>query len=361
MINETALLESRTLREGVGARTDVLDRVKALSLLPDGMHVTTAMVAAYFNVTAETVRQLKSRHLDELTSHGVITLYGADLDEFKRDVLSRYPGSYPQPRSSLTLYSRRAVLNVAMLLRDSDVARQVRTYLLDMEYIARTGPVDNSVHRPPAPPNNPSDLSALDAHIDRRITNVLGKAVVPMLNALIETAGEQRRDLISVREDMRRAQRRLSQHQQRLYRLERERGQRPLAGVMAAMDAMNWREFEQHVAGLLRRDGCTGVRVHGGSGDRGADITATALDGRRIVVQCKNFAPHRSVWSGEMQKFIGTMTLHHAEVALYVATCPFSQEAGAIAAQAGVTAVHRGLLEAWSAGTALPVLRGGAG
>ncbi|KIF75548.1 restriction endonuclease [Streptomyces sp. 150FB] len=354
MINETALLESRTLREGVGARTDVLDKVKVLSLLPDGMHVTTAMVAAYFNVTAETVRQLKSRHLEELTSHGVITLYGADLDEFKRDVLSRYPGSYPQPRSSLTLYSRRAVLNVAMLLRDSEVARQVRTYLLDMEYIARTGSAGNSGQRPSAYPDD------LDAHIDRRITNVLGKAVVPMLNALIETAGEQRRDLISVREDMRRAQRRLSQHQQRLYRLERERGQRPLAGVMAAMDAMNWREFEQHVAGLLRRDGCTGVRVHGGSGDRGADITATAPDGRRIVVQCKNFAPHRSVWSGEMQKFIGTMTLHHAEVALYVATCPFSQEAGAIAVQAGVTAVHRGLLEAWSAGTALPVLRRGA-
>jgi hypothetical protein len=36
MINEAALLESRTLREGVVDRTDVLDRVKALSLPPDG-------------------------------------------------------------------------------------------------------------------------------------------------------------------------------------------------------------------------------------------------------------------------------------------------------------------------------------
>ncbi|MFE7897016.1 hypothetical protein ACFU3E_05620 [Streptomyces sp. NPDC057424] len=45
MINETALLESQTLRGSVLDRTDVLDRVKALSLLPDGMHVTTAMVA----------------------------------------------------------------------------------------------------------------------------------------------------------------------------------------------------------------------------------------------------------------------------------------------------------------------------
>ncbi|MEV6167803.1 hypothetical protein AB0L99_06205 [Streptomyces sp. NPDC051954] len=51
MINESALLESKTLRGSVLERTDVLDRVKALSLLPDGMHVTTAMVAAYFGVT----------------------------------------------------------------------------------------------------------------------------------------------------------------------------------------------------------------------------------------------------------------------------------------------------------------------
>ncbi|GEC08166.1 hypothetical protein SSP24_58210 [Streptomyces spinoverrucosus] len=42
MINESALLESKTLRDSVLDRTDVLDRVKALSLLPDGMHVTTA-------------------------------------------------------------------------------------------------------------------------------------------------------------------------------------------------------------------------------------------------------------------------------------------------------------------------------
>jgi restriction endonuclease Mrr len=58
-----------------------------------------------------------------------------------------------------------------------------------------------------------------------------------------------------------------------------------------------------------------------------------------------------------MQKFVGTMTLHHAEVALYVATCSFSREAHEISVQVGVTAVHRGLLEAWSAGTPLQVLR----
>ncbi len=58
MINEAALLESKALRDSVVDRTDVLDRVKALSLLPDGMHVTTAMVAAYFEVAETMINNL---------------------------------------------------------------------------------------------------------------------------------------------------------------------------------------------------------------------------------------------------------------------------------------------------------------
>ncbi|WP_326604792.1 restriction endonuclease [Streptomyces sp. NBC_01800] len=342
MISEAALLESRSLRDGVVDRTHVIDKVKTLSLLPDGMHVTTAMVATYFEVTETVIRAMVFDHREELESNGYRVLTGSELSYFKQlsGIQSR--------TASLALFPRRAVLNVAMLLRDSEVARQVRTYLLDTEYAARTQPVDNSVHSPSAD---------LDDRIDGRITHILGKTVVPMLNALIETSGEQRRDLISARADIHRVQRKLAQHEQRLHRLERTREQRPLAGVMASIDAMNWREFEQHIASLLRRDGCTGVEIHGGSGDRGADITAYTADGRRLVVQCKNFAPYRSVWSGEMQKFVGTKTLHQADVAVYVATCPFSHEALDIALQVGVTAVHRGLLEAWSAGAKLQVLR----
>ncbi|MGW6703790.1 restriction endonuclease [Streptomyces sp. NPDC054956] len=132
-----------------------------------------------------------------------------------------------------------------------------------------------------------------------------------------------------------------------------------LTGVIGTIDAMNWREFQQHVAGLLRRDGCTDVEVYGGhGGDRGVDISARTADGRVVAVQCKNFAPFRHVLSGEMQKFLGAaQVLRRADVGLYVATCGFTRESLAIAAQGGVTAVHRGLLEAWSAGVRLQVLR----
>ncbi|MEU0740141.1 restriction endonuclease [Streptomyces sp. NPDC006134] len=208
MINETALLESPTLRSSVLDRTDVLDRVKALSLLPDGMHVTTAMVAAYFEVSRKTIESLVLDHREELTGNGYRVLSGTELTSFKEV-------SGIQSRSrSLALYPRRAVLNIAMLLRDSDVARQVRVYLLDMEYRTRPQPVEN-----------PSliDLAALDDRIDRRITHILGKTVVPLFNILIETSGEHRRELLALRAGVQRIEKRLRQHHARLRRLESPR------------------------------------------------------------------------------------------------------------------------------------------
>lgn len=351
MINETVLLESRSLRTSVLERTHVLDKVKTLSLLPDGLHVTTAMVAAYYEVGIKAIRSLIFDHRQELESCGYRVLAGTELSSFKK------LGYMESQASSLAVFPRRAVLNVGMLLRDSEVARQVRTYLLDTEYEARRRPVDNFIHR--APWGDLDDLAGLDERIDGRITDVLGKTVVPMLNVLIETSGEQRRELIALREDVQQIQMRLVEHDLQISRLQHGQDVRALTGVIGTIDAMNWKEFELHVADLLRRDGCTDVEVYGGhGGDRGVDISARTADGRSVAVQCKNFAPFRHVLSGEMQKFLGSSkVLHQADVALYVATCAFTREALAIAAQGGVTAVHRGLLEAWSAGVRLQVLR----
>ncbi|WP_432753035.1 restriction endonuclease [Streptomyces sp. JL2001] len=343
MISEVVLLESRAMRDGVAERTEVLDRVKGLSLLPDGMHVTTAMVAAYFEVGLKAIESVVVDHRAELEGNGYRVLSGAELASFKE-------ASGIQSRSrALALYSRRTILNVAMLLRDSEVARQTRMYLLDMEYTARAQrPADNSVE---------NGGMSLSDHIDQRITHVLGTTVVPMFNALIESSGEHRRELISLREDVEKVTQRLCAHHVRLRNLERTQGPRPFTGIMASIDGMNWREFEHHVAVLLRRDGCTDIIVHGGPGDRGVDITGQTANGRRLVVQCKSFAPYRPVWSGELQKFLGaSFVQHRADLALFVATTAFTPDARAIAEEHGVTVVDRAALEKWSAGVPLPVL-----
>ncbi|MET8982559.1 restriction endonuclease [Streptomyces sp. NPDC004539] len=208
MINETVLLESKSLRESVVERTEVLERVKVLSLLPDGVHVTTAMVAEYFGVRVKAIRSLVIDHRAELEASGYRVLAGTELSAFK--ALS----GIESRTASLALYSRRAVLNVAMLLRDSETARQVRMYLLDMEYMVRSQPVDNSVHR-----LSQSIDELVDNRIDERIVHILGKTVVPMFNALIETSGEHRKELVALRADVQGVERRLRQHKARLRRM----------------------------------------------------------------------------------------------------------------------------------------------
>lgn len=345
MINEAALLESKALRSSVLSRTDVLDRVKALSLLPDGMHVTTAMVASYFQVGIKAIRSLVVDHRAELEANGYRVLTGPELSSFKE-----LSGIQSRTRS-MALFSRRAVLNVAMLLRDSEVARQVRVYLLDVEYLARTQPVDNSIHVDGVVHNA---AVSLDDHIDQRIAHILGKTVVPMFNALIESSGEHGRELIALRGDIENVERRLCWHHQRLSALE---GEEPRNEISTSISTMTWQAFEHHVAELLRRDGCTKVVVRQAQSDRGIDITARTPAGRTVAVQCKKRTGRQYISSADMQKFAGAArAVAPADVALFVATCAFTHEAQAIARLSGIVLVNRDELEAWSAGVRLKVL-----
>jgi len=131
IVKSDALLESRTLRESLADRTEVLDRVKKLTMLPDDLHVTVEMAASYYEVGREAIKSVIKDHRDELENDGMKVLSGDELRSFK-DLTN--VGSQAR---SLTIIPRRALLRIGMLLRDSAVARQVREYLLNVEEIAR--------------------------------------------------------------------------------------------------------------------------------------------------------------------------------------------------------------------------------
>ncbi|WP_055550634.1 restriction endonuclease [Streptomyces sp. NBRC 110028] len=126
---------------------------------------------------------------------------------------------------------------------------------------------------------------------------------------------------------------------------------------MTEVDAMTWQRFERYVAELCRRDGCTRVVVSGKSGDLGADVIGLMPDGRRLVIQCKHYAPHRTVSSGDMQKFLGTAKAEHgADVSVFVTTAHFTRAAQALAIKHDILALHRNLLGAWVRGATLESL-----
>ncbi|MEU8718232.1 restriction endonuclease [Streptomyces sp. NPDC048663] len=144
--------------------------------------------------------------------------------------------------------------------------------------------------------------------------------------------------------------------QDRAWRAQEEARARELS--MAEVDALSWQEFEKYVANLCQRDGCTNVVVSGRSGDLGADVIGYLADGRKLVVQVKKYAPHRSVSSPDMQRFVGTARPEHgADVALFVTTCrSFTRDALGLALRQDVVAMHRDLLGSWVKGAHLETL-----
>jgi hypothetical protein len=128
---DLTLPTARAERDALADRTDVLDKIGVLRTLADDTHVTTEMVATFFEVDVEVIKKLAQRNRDELESNGFRIVRGPEL----RDILST---SSLDPRSAaLALFTRRTVLNVGMLLRDSVPARRLRSYLLDSEQTVR--------------------------------------------------------------------------------------------------------------------------------------------------------------------------------------------------------------------------------
>lgn len=126
------------MRAQTAGRVDVLDKVKALALLPDGTHATTSMVASYYEVPVPTIESVVEDNREELEANGRSVLKGAELREFAAPLGGvANLGLSPKARS-LAVFSRRAILNVGQILTGSDVARQVRTYLLEVEETATT-------------------------------------------------------------------------------------------------------------------------------------------------------------------------------------------------------------------------------
>ncbi|WP_304459088.1 hypothetical protein [Alicyclobacillus sendaiensis] len=131
MFRDEALIESKALREVYIHRVDVLDKVKALRLLPDDMHATIEMVAEYYEVGKQAVVSLIHDNREELESDGLKVLRGDELTSFKE------LGLVGKNASAFTIIPRRAILRIGMLLRDSEVAKEVRTMLLNIEETAR--------------------------------------------------------------------------------------------------------------------------------------------------------------------------------------------------------------------------------
>jgi hypothetical protein len=138
---ETVLTESKSARnsqlESIShdRASAILDKVKGLYFaLWQGVGIAaTEVIATFYEVPETNIRQLLKNHRDEFESDGLKTLRNKGLNEV-RDLLS-----LTSLTVNATAWTPRAALRLGMVLRDSAVAKAVRTSLLDaVEHVIPT-------------------------------------------------------------------------------------------------------------------------------------------------------------------------------------------------------------------------------
>lgn len=151
MVKETGLLEQKELREKAISRIEVLDKVGDLLLLPNTEYGTVEQIANYYKVGKEAIQKIIQRHKDELIQDGYKNHRKSEIEN-----IYKQNGHYVQDVESIentqtktiikfqnkdilsfgnagmSLFPKRAILRVGMLLRDSEVAKEIRTRLLDI-------------------------------------------------------------------------------------------------------------------------------------------------------------------------------------------------------------------------------------
>lgn len=150
MNRQIELVEKKELRESLIGRLEVLDQVGTLLLLPNSEFATTEQVARYYGVGIKTLESAMRDHREELESNGMKKY---KKDEILRNILKEGIVKSERTRAIVTigneeviinntgliLFSKRAILNVGMLLRDSKIAIELRSKLLDIVHDASEG------------------------------------------------------------------------------------------------------------------------------------------------------------------------------------------------------------------------------
>lgn len=142
-MNELTFTEDRNLRDNCISHYEVLERVKNLLLIPGMEFATMKQVAEFYDVEVKAIEKVCLRNKDELISDGVelksykdfLIRQDVGLETVKGKVLLTLENGnvLSVPNRGLKVFPRRAILRIGMLLRDSAVAKEVRTQLLNIE------------------------------------------------------------------------------------------------------------------------------------------------------------------------------------------------------------------------------------
>jgi len=131
------IIADRSIRDRCVGHYEVLEKVKKLLLLPGTELSTVKQVAEFYEVGEKAIQSLYFDHMDELDSDGTqikspkefLNLLQGDLKtgRGKAIFIMKNNETLEIPNRGLRVFPRRAILRVGMLLRDSEIAKEIRT------------------------------------------------------------------------------------------------------------------------------------------------------------------------------------------------------------------------------------------
>lgn len=145
-ITEEMLIDNRDEREKYMGRVDILDKVKGLFLIPVAECMTMTQLASYYEVSRELINWHYQHNKDEFIDDGAVKYSIGDIkgladsetiNKTFRQMRGRIEVTLANntvvviPNAGITLFPRRAVLRMGMMLRESAVAKEVRSQLLN--------------------------------------------------------------------------------------------------------------------------------------------------------------------------------------------------------------------------------------
>ena len=147
-INVDNMVDSKELRQKYIDRTEVLDKGRQLFLIPQLEMMTARQIAEFYEVPLKTVETCYRDNKDEITVDGVAIVKAGEISE-KFDSLPNNETNFERVRGGIKItlednvtimipncgsrmFPKRAILRFGMLLRDSKVAREIRTQLLNV-------------------------------------------------------------------------------------------------------------------------------------------------------------------------------------------------------------------------------------
>lgn len=109
----------------INTKDEVFEKVKKLILLHNTSFATIEQVSTYYEIGKEALETIIIRNKDELSQNGYKAYSKKELEN-----LNIVNECFKIPNRGLRLFSKRAILKIAFLLIESDIARQIRIALL---------------------------------------------------------------------------------------------------------------------------------------------------------------------------------------------------------------------------------------